>query len=602
MVMILQITSLSVLGTDNGSVNRAPLQILVAQAGELDGRDYTNASWRTFLLALKDAEAVLADLGATQAGVDEAYAALQSAVGALVPIASFGNPFTDVARGDWFYGAVLYANANALMQGTAATAFHPQGTLSRGTVVTVLYRMEGEPYVTFTPLFQDVPAGLWYSDAVIWAANQHIVTGLGDDRFAPDASITREQLTTMLYRYAQFKEYDMTVPASFDLGSFTDQAQVSSWAYEAMRWAVYHELIRGNDGRLSPGGTASRAEYATMLQRFIDKFEFGRLLPTDPQPEQRYISWQFLTYLEPDFRAAKQESFPPQSVNILQRQDDGWGQITTWSGDRWVYLLANMRYVEKAVYLYDRPVGSRGDRIEPQVVTVLHQEGDWYQISTWLGPKWIYLGVGPQPGGRQIALTFDDGPSVQTIRLLDALYARNVSATFFVLGQQVAAFPAVAQRIVREGHEIANHSYSHPDLSRMSAAGIREQLARCRSIIYQTTGQYPSLLRPPYGSHNSTVQSVAGEFGYPLILWSVDTRDWESRNVNAILGHFVAPDGTVRIRDGDIILMHDIYPTTIDAAIRAIDILLANGFEFVTISDLLTARYGAITPGKVYNR
>jgi len=136
----------------------------------------------------------------------------------------------------------------------------------------------------------------------------------------------------------------------------------------------------------------------------------------------------------------------------------------------------------------------------------------------------------------------------------------------------------------------------------MSAAGIRDELTRCRNVIYQATGRYLTLLRPPYGSHNATVQSVAREFGYALLLWSVDTRDWESRNVNAILGHFVAPDGTVRIRDGDIILMHDIYPTTIDAAIRGIDILLANGFEFVTVSELLTERHGGITPGKVYNR
>ncbi|MCL2569011.1 MAG: polysaccharide deacetylase family protein [Oscillospiraceae bacterium] len=601
-MLILQTISPSIVGAADSSIDRAPLQALIAQAERFDGRDYTNATWRTLTLALNDAKAVLTNQGATQAEVDRAYGALQTAATMLVPIASFGNPFADVGRNDWFYGAALYANANALMQGTTATTFQPLGTLSRATVVTVLYRIEGEPPVVFEAIFDDVPADQWYSDAVIWAAKLGIVTGVGDDRFHPSGPITREDLATILRRYAAFKNYDVTVPSSLSLGSFADYAQVNSWASEAVRWAVYYELIRGSGGRLNPRGTATRAEYATILQRLIDNFEFDRQ-PATPQPEQHYIAWQFITYLEPNFMAPKQESYPAQTVNVLQRREDGWGQITTASGDRWVYLRADMRYIESTVYLYDHPNGSRGDRIEPQVVTILAQESAWYQISTWLGPKWIYLGLGPQPGGgSRIALTFDDGPSGYTSQLLDALYARNVPVTFFVLGQQVAAYPSVAQRIVQEGHELANHSYRHPDLSRMSAAGIRDELTHCRNIIYQITGRYPTLLRPPYGSHNATVQSVAREFGYPLILWSVDTRDWESRNVNAIMGHFVAPNGTVRIREGDIILMHDIYGTTIDAAINAIDLLLANGFEFVTVTELLAERHGGITPGKVYNR
>jgi peptidoglycan/xylan/chitin deacetylase (PgdA/CDA1 family) len=162
--------------------------------------------------------------------------------------------------------------------------------------------------------------------------------------------------------------------------------------------------------------------------------------------------------------------------------------------------------------------------------------------------------------------------------------------------------PSVAMRIVKEGHEIAAHTYRHPNLSNMSSAEIREELSLCYNIIQQTTGRSPVLFRPPFGSYNMTVQSIAAEFGYPIILWSVDTRDWESRNANTILSHFVNQDGTVRIRDGDIILMHDLYSATVEAAIQAIDILLAEGFTFVTVSELLTKQHGALTPGKVYNR
>jgi len=205
-----------------------------------------------------------------------------------------------------------------------------------------------------------------------------------------------------------------------------------------------------------------------------------------------------------------------------------------------------------------------------------------------------------RPPGKRIALTFDDGPSGLTSRLLTELAARNVVATFFVLGQQVDAHPGIAARIVQEGHEIASHTYSHPELTRMSAAGIRSEFHRTREAIYNATGIIPAVFRPTYGAMNQTVQNVAAEFGYPIILWSVDTRDWESRNVNSILSHFVDGNGNVRIREGDIILMHDIHAPTIDAAIRAVDILLANGFTFVTVSELL-ADQGTPVPGGVYH-
>ena len=583
---------------DDTPVDRTPLHALVTQTLERDGRDYTNTTWRNLNEKLTRAQAILSDSGAPQSGLDWTYAALQDEVSALVPIASFGNPFTDVAQDDWFYDAVLYANANALMQSATSTTFQPLGTLSRAMVVDALYRAQLEPPVTFEPVFNDVLADRWYSSAVIWAANLNIATGISHDRFAPDEHITREQLATMLRRYAEVEGYDMTVPATFELRIFLDSAQVSNWAYEGMRWAVYHGLIRGSGGRLNPRSTATRAEYAVILQRLIDSFEFGRQSP--PQTYSHFIAWQFITYLQPDLKSAKQESLPSQTVDAILKRDDGWALIITDYGDRWVYWRANRRYTERTVYLFDDLNGRRGSTIGPQIVTTLGQQDDWHQISTWLGLKWIYLGPGEQPIGlRQVALTFDDGPSVYTSRLLDALYERNVPATFFVLGRRVAHHPYIAVRIVEEGHEIASHSYRHPVLTRMSADRIREELTRGRYAVYQATGIIPTLFRPPYGAHNMRVQAVAAEFGYPIILWSVDTRDWETRTVDAIMSHF-RDQNSVLIRDGDIILMHDIYSTTIDAAIKAVDLLLAEGFTFVTVTQLLTEQYGTLTPGKVY--
>jgi peptidoglycan/xylan/chitin deacetylase (PgdA/CDA1 family) len=319
------------------------------------------------------------------------------------------------------------------------------------------------------------------------------------------------------------------------------------------------------------------------------------------QPTEIAIPWTFLTYPIPDFRADITGYFYAQTVNVIQTNDEGWALISTFNGEQWVYPSANMRYVDRWTYLYDNILGNTVARIDPQVVEVLAQDGNWLQIQTWLGSRWIYLRTGRALDGKLVALTFDDGPGAYTNRLLDTLYARNVPATFFVLGQQVSANPAVAKRMVEEGHEIASHSYRHPNFTSMSASGIRDELNQSRNAILQATGAVPALLRPPYGSYNSTVQSVAIELGLPLIMWSVDTRDWESRNVNSILGHFT--DGNrIKIKDGDIILMHDIYSTTVDAAIRAVDLLLADGFTFVTVSELLMERYKTVTPGRVYYR
>ena len=317
----------------------------------------------------------------------------------------------------------------------------------------------------------------------------------------------------------------------------------------------------------------------------------------------RYIPWPFLAYAEPDFQAEVRGVFNPQTVNILRVTENDWGEISTHRGNLWIYLRENRRFINTRA-LYDRPGGRVVAAISPQVVTVLSQQDNWLEIGTWQGPRWINSArrvrrddLPVEIIGR-IALTFDDGPSTYTKLLLDALAARDVSATFFVLGHQVAANPQIAARIVDEGHEIANHSFRHPNFTGINASRIRDELSRTSDEIYTATGVRPTLMRPPYGAHNQTARDVAAEFGYPVIMWSVDTRDWESRNVDKIMTHFRNADGTSRIKDGDIILMHDIYGTTIDAAILAIDFLLSAGFEFVTVSELIET----MTPGIVYTR
>ena len=179
-----------------------------------------------------------------------------------------GLPFTDVHTGDWFYDAVEYAYENGMMDGIANNLFSPNGTTTRAMIVTILHRLENQP-ASGTSIFTDVPAGQWYTNAVAWAAANGIVDGYGDGRFGPNDTITREQMAAILYRYAQFKGYD--VSNTGNLSGYTDAAQVSEWARTAMGWANAQGLITGNTATtLNPTGSATRAEVATILMRFVE--------------------------------------------------------------------------------------------------------------------------------------------------------------------------------------------------------------------------------------------------------------------------------------------------------------------------------------------
>ena len=176
-------------------------------------------------------------------------------------------PFVDVDKSEWYYTAVQYAYENGLFSGTSATTFAPEDTLSRSMVVSVLYRLSGSPSVTDNQSFSDVSSGLWYTDAVNWAAGTSVIDGVGDNRFAPEGDITREQLATILYRYA--KNMHLTDASDAELSRFKDADTVSDWAAEAMVWAVANGLISGtSDTTLSPKDTATRAQFAQIMYQF----------------------------------------------------------------------------------------------------------------------------------------------------------------------------------------------------------------------------------------------------------------------------------------------------------------------------------------------
>ncbi len=177
-------------------------------------------------------------------------------------------PFTDVAEGAWYYDAVAYVYRNGLMAGVSSTQFAPDSTLNRATLATILWRLAGEPVVNYVLPFEDVAEGEWYSEAIRWAASTGIVNGTTPTTFRPFNSVTREQMAAMVHRYAEYMGYDTT--ASTDLGAFTDAASVNSYAAEPMGWCVAEGLISGIGTEIRPQSSATRAQIATMLMRLSE--------------------------------------------------------------------------------------------------------------------------------------------------------------------------------------------------------------------------------------------------------------------------------------------------------------------------------------------
>ena len=178
--------------------------------------------------------------------------------------------FNDVADKDWFADAVKYVADKGMMNGTSKTTFGPNDSTTRGMIVTVLYRLENEPSAAAAS-FTDVVSGQYYTDAVAWANANGIVTGYGNGKFGPNDVVTREQFAAILYRYAQYKKYDVSVGEDTNILSYADAQSISAYAIPAMQWACGAGIVNGSNGKLNPQNNATRAEVAAMLMRYCEK-------------------------------------------------------------------------------------------------------------------------------------------------------------------------------------------------------------------------------------------------------------------------------------------------------------------------------------------
>ena len=262
--------SVEVRGTTGGTVTASPtraakgatvtLTVRADEGYQLDGLTVTDSKGGTVKLTDKGSGTYTFTMPASKVTVQATFTQNQS--GTL--------PFTDVKTGDWFYEAVQYVYDKGMMTGVSADRFAPASTTTRGMIVTILYRLENEPAVSGGSAFTDVESGAWYANAVAWAAANDIVNGTSATTFAPNSPITREQMATMLYRFAQYKGMD-AVTLQENLTGYPDGGQVSDYAIPAMNWAVGQGLIAGmENGTLVPQGSATRAQVATILMRFCE--------------------------------------------------------------------------------------------------------------------------------------------------------------------------------------------------------------------------------------------------------------------------------------------------------------------------------------------
>ena len=241
-----------------------------------------------------------------------------------------GLPFSDVKEKRWSYEAIKYAYDNKLMDGVGDGKFDPAGTMTRGMVVTVLWRMEEKPAVEFTEDFTDVKAGKYYSDSVIWAKNNDIVNGVSEGVFDPGGKITREQLATMLYRYADFKALDTRVNG--DLSKFPDADKTHSYAKAALTWATDKGLVTGvksgDTDLLDPRGNATREQFATILMRFGNTDLEYPVVYNDPVIQSHYTEKEYPLVTDGHLRLPRrrrQRGWRPRSSRryVCARRGDG---------------------------------------------------------------------------------------------------------------------------------------------------------------------------------------------------------------------------------------------------------------------------------------
>ncbi len=505
-----------------------------------------------------------------------------------LPVAAKG--FSDVSADDWFYPCVTGCVEKGYMVGTSETAFSPYEPITRAMLVQVLYNISGEE-AEYSPCFTDVKENHWYAKAVCWAKETGVAYGTSEDKFSPNMTLTREQLAVFYARYAELFGITLAEKTPTD---YIDKNDISDWAAEGVEIANNAALIttRTADSFL-PRGTVARAELAGSLLRLMGDYENG------VYDISNHVQLIYNDISSAVLEAGAQISLTPTvwpsdvsdtRVNFTSSDPkvasvDASGKITAVSKGTAYITAQSVDDGHKAVTVITvnpKPVGNALPKAAVQTLA------SSYNVQ--IKPIGRYI----DPNKPMVALTYDDGPRPRsTNRILDCLEKYDSVATFFELGYLAKSYPDCIRREVAIGCEVANHSWDHPNLATLSGGGVANQINSTNNTIFNICGVKPKLLRPPYGSYNSTVRNNCG---LPIIIWSIDTLDWKYRDAS-----YVTSVIKNQVTDGSVILMHSIYDSTAAATEAIVPWLISRGYQLVTVSELAEARGINLQSGAAYH-
>ena len=420
-----------------------------------------------------------------------------------------------------------------IISGRDEANFRPDSTISRAEMAAMLVRLIGYSALS-TQQPRDVRTSDWYYDDIMKVTAANVMTGYNGYVW-PNALVTREEAVTLIARA-------FNIPNNLSgRRAFDDWDNISGWAKGSVinMWARGHLDFLGE--RFIPQGRITRAETVMIIDAMFAAFYAHPGVYTGTVDGNIIIRSPGVT-----LRNARIKG----DVYIVEGVGDGF------------YTIDDKTIIEGRVFM-------RSGRENP------HPHIDPYAPI--------------------VALTFDDGPSASTGRILDALEAYGARATFFVLGGAIGPNIDTLRRAVSLGCELAGHSWSHADMTSMNAESLIGDTQRVNDAIFEAARVRPVLVRPPYGSYNSATVRTLGSIGMSVVYWSVDPQDWAHNSSNTTYTRIISS-----VSDGAIIILHDTVPSTAVAVERLVPELVARGYQLITVSEMLVYSEIGLEPGIVY--
>lgn len=454
------------------------------------------------------------------------YIVLTVAVMFTLSAAAYGaepdTHFNDVTKNEWYYNDVYNVCEKGMFNGTSKNTFSPKQKMTRGMLLTVVYRMDGNKEVLNTgSVYENLSDELYYKKAMIYADKSGLLEGISDSYFEPETDISREELVTVLYNHYQTYEAEPEL-SSASLANFEDYAKVAEWAETPFKWAVGNGLINGRDGLyLAPQDSSTRAEVAAVLMRYKVKFK--------GDSTKVYLNTSYI--------------------------DDSLNALSNTSNSYWFGTNADA---------LNRP-------LEPQRVQNLY------------GEKYDFMSIGDS-GAKTIYLTFDEGyENGYTPRILDVLKEKNVKAVFFVTLPFVQENPQLVQRMIDEGHIVGNHSSTHPSKG-MPSLSLQAQVDDIQTLQNLMRYQYDyemTLFRYPAGIYSERSLQLMKNMGLKSVFWSFAYYDYDVKSQPGLQSSLQKLNA--KLHPGAVYLLHAVSSTNTAILGNFIDSARAAGYNFSLI-------------------